>query len=139
MDTKVAVSNTAIVRNMFDAFKRGDITYILKQLSDDCDWNVMGAPMLPPAGRYIGKGTALFFSKLNEEFEFTTFDVHNIYEVSETAVISTGFMTVRSRKTGQVAQSPWVMHTRVQNGKVVYFQDYLDTAKLAQALQPQLK
>lgn len=139
MNTQVVVSNAALVRKMFDAFKQGDIPYILNQLSEDCDWNVMGAPLIPHAGRYIGKGAGLFFTKLDEDFEFTVFDVHNIYEISDTDVISVGHMAVRCRKTGQPAQSPWMMIAKVRNGKVVYFQDYYDTVKLAVALQQSLR
>lgn len=135
MSTQIAVSNAVIVRKMFDAFKQGDIPYILDQLDDNCQWNVMGAPLVPFAGRYIGKGASLFFSKMNEELEFTTFDVENIYEVSETDVISTGRFTVRNRKTGKTAQSPWVMLNRIQNGKTIFFQDYTDTAQMVATMQ----
>lgn len=135
MSTQVAVSNAIIVRKMFDAFKEGDISYILNQLDDNCQWNVMGAPLVPFAGRYIGKGASLFFSKMHEEIEFTTFDVENIYEVSETDVISTGRFTVRNRKTGKTAQSPWVMINRIQNGKTIFFQDYTDTAQMVATMQ----
>lgn len=130
MDTQTAVSNAAMVRKMFDAFKQGDIPYLLNQLDDNCQWNVMGAPMIPFAGRYIGKGASLFFSKMNEELEFTSFDVENLYEVNETDVISMGSFVVRHRKTGKSAQSPWMMLNRIRNGKTIYFQDYTDTAQM---------
>jgi uncharacterized protein len=135
MSTQVATSNAAITREMFNAFLRGDIPYILKQLDENCEWNAMGAPLLPPAGKYIGSGTSLFFTKLNEEFEFPTFDLHNIYEVNDTDVIATGRMVVRSRKTGKTAETPFMMMNRFRNGKVVYFQDYIDSAALAQTLK----
>ena len=47
MSTQVVASNAVMARKMFDAFKQGDISYILNQLDDDCQWNVMGAPSLP--------------------------------------------------------------------------------------------
>ena len=135
MSTQVAVSNTIIVRKMFEAFKQGDIPYILNQLDDNCQWNVMGAPFVPFAGRYIGKGASLFFSKMNEEIEFTAFDIENIYEVNETDVISTGRFAFRNRKTGKTAQSPWMMLNRIQNGKTIFFQDYADTAQVVATIQ----
>lgn len=136
MDTQIAVSNATIARNMFDAFKQGDIPYILNQLDDNCQWNVMGAPIIPFAGKYIGKGASLFFSKMNEEIEFTTFEVENIYEVNDTDVISTGRFVIRNRKTGKTAQSPWMMLNRFKNGKTILFQDYVDTAQMAATMQP---
>ena len=136
MSTQTALSNTTLNRKMFDAFKQGDIPFILNHLDDNCQWNVMGAPMLPFAGLYVGKDTSLFFSRMAEEIEFKSFEVENMYEVSETDVISTGRFAARSRKTGKTAQSPWVMLTRFKNGKAVFFQDYVDTAQVAAALQP---
>jgi hypothetical protein len=136
MSTQVALSNATLNRKMFDAFKQGDIPFILNNLDDNCQWNVMGAPILPFAGLYVGKGASLFFSKMAEVIEFPTFEVENIFEVNESDVISTGRFVARSRKTGKTAQSPWVMLTRFKNGKAVFFQDYVDTAQVAAALQP---
>jgi hypothetical protein len=136
MSTQVSVSNVATARKMFDAFKQGDIPFILNQLDDNCQWNVMGAHLLPYAGMFVGKGTGLFFSKMAEEIEFSSFDVENIYDVSDTDVIATGSFATRHRKTGKTAPSPWAMLMRFQNGKVIFFQDYVDTAQLVAASQP---
>lgn len=135
MSTQVATSNAVITRELFNAFLRGDIPYILNRLDENCVWNAMGAPLLPTGGRYIGSGTTLFFTKLNEEFEFPTFDVHDIYEVNDTDVIATGHLVVKSKRTGKTAESPFMMLDRYKNGKLVYFQDYLDSAALAQVLK----
>jgi uncharacterized protein len=135
MSTQVATSNEAITREMFNAFFRGDIPSILSQLDENCEWNAMGAPLLPHAGRYVGNGIGFFFTKLNEDFEFPTFDVQNIYEVNETDVISTGRIIAKSKKTGKTAQTPFMMLNRFRNGKVVHFQDYLDSAAMAQTLK----
>ncbi len=135
MGTQVATSNAAITREMFNAFLRGDVPFILNQLDENCEWNTMGAPLIPHAGRYVGSGTGLFFTKLNEDFEFPTFDVEHIYEVNDDEVLSTGRFVARSRKTGKTASSPFVMLNKFRNGKVVFFQDYIDTAALASILK----
>ena len=136
MSTEVALSNATTARKMFDAFKQGDIPFILNQLDDNCQWHVMGAPLLPYSGLFVGNGTGLFFSKMAEEIEFLSFEVDNIYDVSETDVIATGSFLTRHRKTGKSAPSPFAMLMRFQNGKVIFFQDYVDTAQLVAASQP---
>lgn len=135
MSTQVATSNAAITRKMFEAFQQGDIPFILKQLSEECEWNVMGAPYIPHAGKFIGSGTGLFFTKMDEDVAFTSFDVHNIYEVSDTDVLSTGRFEAIGRKTGKKASSPWVMLTRFRDGKLIHFQDYYDSVQLAKAME----
>lgn len=134
MSTKVAVSNKTIVRRMFDAFKKGDIPFILDQLDENCQWSTMGAPHIPFAGLFVGKGASLFFSKMNEYITFETFDVEHIYEVSDNEVVSTGHFVCRGRQSGRKAESPFVMINRFRRGKVIYFQDYVDSAKLAAIL-----
>ena len=136
MSTQVALSNAVTARKMFEAFKQGDVPYILNQLDDACQWNVMGSPQLPFAGVFVGKGTGLFFSQMAEEIEFPVFEVENIYEVNETDVLSTGHFVARSRTTGKTASSPWIMQMRFRHGKAIFFQDYVDTAQIAAILQP---
>lgn len=134
MTTDVATQNTVVVSKLYDAFKCGDIPYILDAIADNCEWNAAGAPLVPYAGKYIGKDTARFFSKMAEDFEFPTFDVNEIIELKEDEVIVFGHYVVKAHKTGKTGESDWVMHWRFEDGKVVYFNDYHNTVQMALAI-----
>lgn len=128
MSTTIALSNAAIVGSLYEAFGRGDIPTIVESLAPDCEWNVMGSPLVPHGGKYIGKETYQFFAKLNEDFEFTEFTVNSINEISENEVVALGRLTFKARATGRAASSNWAMHWRLEDGKAKYFQDFYDSA-----------
>lgn len=47
--------NTHHIAAIFEAFRRGDIPYILDQLTDDVHWVAHLDPVIPWAGNYSGK------------------------------------------------------------------------------------
>ncbi|MBD0377198.1 MAG: nuclear transport factor 2 family protein [Flavisolibacter sp.] len=134
--TNVSVkANTALVEEIYNAFKQGNIPFILDQVADDCEWNVMGSPLLKHAGTYRGKEVGQFFEKLNQDLEFTAFDVLDVKELKQNEVIALGRLAVKGRPAGKETESRWAMHWKFSDGKVTYFQDYTDTVQLALVLQ----
>ena len=67
-------TNERLVRNLYDAFGRGDIPTILNMLADDVDWYDPGPPAVTHAGRYRGREDVLrFFSRIRESLAIETF------------------------------------------------------------------
>jgi SnoaL-like domain/Putative transposase len=67
-------ANEQLVRNLYDAFGRGDIPTILNMLADDVDWYDPGPPAVTHAGRYRGREDVLrFFSRIGESLVIETF------------------------------------------------------------------
>src|SRR5688572_18313913 len=128
MSTQTLVSNKNTVRNIFEAFAKGDVPYILDRIDDDCEFNVLGAPHVPYGGVYHGKGASRFFQSLNELFETTRFDVEELYEVENGNVVAFGWHGGTGRKTGKAFDLKWSMMFKFKDGKVVYYQNYFDTA-----------
>jgi len=54
-------TNERMVRDLYDAFGRGDIQAILNMLADDVDWYDPGPPAVTHAGRYRGREDVLRF------------------------------------------------------------------------------
>jgi uncharacterized protein len=136
MGTLTAISHATIVANMYKAFQKGDIPYLISQVTDDCEWHVMGDPVLPHGGTYNGKNDiGLFFKTMNDHFEFTEFTPNSINEINDEEVVALGHMTVRSRATGKSDGTNWTMHIRFRDDKVVYFHDYYDSVKFAETIK----
>ena len=136
MSTLTSVDNATAVAKMYDAFGRGDIPYIIGQVADNCQWIGAGEGSLPEGGTYTGKDAANFFKKLNESVEFTEFNPVAIHNISENEVVAFGNMAGISRTTGKNSSSDWAMHFKFNNdGKVVYFHDFFDTAAAYKANQ----
>ncbi len=129
MSTATLVNNATRVANMYDAFGRGDIPSIINNVADNCKWIGAGEGTLPEGGTYKGKEAVNFFLRLNEYEEFNSFNPVSINNINDNEVVAFGNMTVTSKATRKQVSSDWVMHWKFNaDGKVVYFQDFFDTA-----------
>jgi ketosteroid isomerase-like protein len=129
MSTSTLTNKAAIVADLYQAFGRGDINYIIDHLSDDCKWIAAGEGSLQQGGVYHGKDAKTFFQRLGENETFTAFNPVSINNINDHEVVAFGNMTAISNATGKTASSDWAMHWKFNaEGKVVYFHDFFDTA-----------
>src|SRR5262245_45444658 len=123
---------TQTINSIYDAFKQGDILYILSQIAPDATWRQ--STSLPWGGDYRGpQGAAEFFQKLGATMETVTFEPRENVEVGN-EVFSFGSYTGRSRATGRTGSAEWMFRWQVQDGKIVSWDSYIDTAALLTAL-----
>ena len=123
---------TQVIQSMYEAFRRGDIPYILSQLAPDAVWKQ--SQSLPWGGEYRGpEGAGEYFRKLNENMETVGFEARENIEHGD-QVFSFGTYTARSRRTGKTASAEWMFRWRLQGGKVVSWQSYIDSAPLMSVL-----
>ncbi len=128
----VTLTPTELIQECYAAFGRGDIPFILDQLSSDCRWIALGEG-IPASGEYTGPaGAAAFFQKLNETEDILRFEVRQILASGED-VVALGYEECRVRATGKMANTNWAMHFRVTSGKVSYFETFFNTAAYALA------
>ncbi|MES1225978.1 MAG: hypothetical protein ABUT20_61435, partial [Bacteroidota bacterium] len=67
--------------------------------------------------------------KLGETEEFTVFSPEAIHNIGDNEVVAFGYIAVNSKKTGKKVSSEWVMRWKFNDeGKVIYFHDFFDTA-----------
>lgn len=119
---------TQVVDSIYEAFKRGDVNHIVSLVSPDAEWRQSAS--LPWGGDFRGpQGAAEFFSRLNATMETTGFEVRENVEKG-LDVFSFGRYEGRSRKTGIAAGADWMFRWRVENGKIVSYNSYIDTAAL---------
>ena len=123
MTTATETSNKTIVKNIYDAFLKGDIPYILNQIADNCEWNVMGAPRIPYGGNFQGKGASRFFQLLKDTIDVTQFEAKEYVESENGDVVAFGVYAGKGKKTGKTFESKWAMYWKFKNGKVSYFQN----------------
>ena len=132
METLVRYGQT--VNNMYEAFSRGDIPFILSKLHRDIIWESMGQPDIPHAGIYHGPDDVKsFFQKLTESTDFKEMVPEHILE-NGNLVIATGYAKGTALKTKKLISSIWCMIYEFDNdGKIVHFRDCIDTLSLSRA------
>lgn len=137
MNTNTITDNATTVASLYDAFGHGDIPFIVKHIDDTCKWTGAGEGFLPQGGHYTGKEAVNFFIRLNESVEFKSFNPIAIHNIGDNEVVSFGNMSGIARATGKISSSDWVMHWKFNDdGKVIYFQDFHNTAAEYAASQP---
>ena len=132
------MSNTEVVKGMYAAFGRGDLSGVLNALAEDVDWLTPGSKAIPYAGRYHGHAAVTgFFQKLVETTEFDPFVIEQYIEQGD-VVVALGSYSGRSKETKKTFKSRWSMVFIFRNGKVAAFEEYLDTAAIESAFAPAL-
>ena len=126
--------NAEKVDAIFAAFGRGDIPYILDQLTEDAHWVAHLEPIVPWAGDYSGKANVpKFFEALGGSVEVTAHPVNQLVAQDET-VVALGDVSFRVRSTGKASSSSWVYIWKLRDGRV-YSYDQFNDPGLAEAFR----
>jgi hypothetical protein len=127
--------NLELVRRAYEAFGRGDLNELLSLFDENIEWITPGPADLPTAGRRTGRqAVGEFFKSLDETFETLRFEPKEFIAQGD-RVIVIGEDTSRMRATGTTLEFDWVHTFRVQNGRIVAFREYGDTAAAVEAFR----
>jgi uncharacterized protein len=129
--------NTQTVRALYDAFGRGDIPAVVARLDENVVW--MEAESIPPAQgnpyrgpRAVVEGVFGMIPTIWNDFRVS---VERVIDGGNT-VVALGRYRATSKQTGRPLDAQFVHVWDVQNGKVVRFQQYLDTDQFNRVARP---
>ena len=123
--------NTQQVQAIFEAFGRGDIGYILGQLSDDVRFVSHLDSVVPWTGEFDGKAEVTrYFQALGGSVEVEDHPVTSLVTEDGT-VVARGDVTFRVRETGKRGSSSWVYVFTLRDGTVHRFDQYNDAGLAA--------
>ena len=129
--TATEAANTDRVVKIFEAFGRGDIGYILDQLTDDVRFVSHLDPVVPWAGEYAGKGDVTrYFHALGGAVDVADHPVTSLVAQGDT-VVATGDVSFRVRETGKEGASTWVYIWKLTDGRVRSYEQFNDTGLAA--------
>lgn len=129
--------NVEVVKNAYAAFQRGDIAAVLASLDPGILWRgVIGAgPHVPMAGERHGTNeVADFFKSVGENIRFSQFEPRQ-YLTQSDKVVTLGHYR-GTAPSGRSFDSDFVMVFTMRNGKVVEFQEFLDSSQINAAFAP---
>ena len=127
--------NVKTVQELYTAFGRGDIPFILNALAEDVEWYEPPGGEAPFKGTYRGReGVGQFFTWLAEAVEVESFEPREFYAQGNT-VVALGRYRFRARKTGKAYETDWTMVWRFRDGEVARFEVHKDSAAEAAALR----
>jgi uncharacterized protein len=126
------MDNVTILKNLYDAFGRGDIPAVLGAMSPSARWyQAEGNPYLPGGGPWVGPDAVLnnLFMKIGEDWDGFTVHTKSFHNAGDSVIVE-GRYTGTFKRTGK-AMDAQVCHVwDFKDGKATRFQQYTDTAQL---------
>jgi ketosteroid isomerase-like protein len=128
--------NADFIRNLYDAFSRGDLDGLLQNCDPSIEWISTGDPKVVPwGGRRTGvAGAASFFHALADNLNFEVFQPRDFYEDGDTVVVVGRTRAQVKRRADGLIDCEWVHVCLVNHGKLKRFQEFYDTAAIEKAL-----
>ena len=124
------------IQGIYEAFGRGDIGFILDQLTDDVDWaSCPDSEIAPWHGVHRGKAEVPnFFKALGETLEITEFTPLS-FASNETDVMVVTRWAATARATGKSAAMDIHHWWRFRDGKIFTYRGTEDTAQTQNLLR----
>ncbi|WP_136162115.1 nuclear transport factor 2 family protein [Sphingomonas flavalba] len=128
--------SATVVRELYAAFERGDMVALEQLIAPDATWTYYGPPDKLPFGgtRHGPKGVAEFFATVDETLE-NPVAVQRAFIVSGDMVAVPGTEESTVRKTGIRYKADLVHVFKVRDGKIVSFEEFIDSGKVLLAFQ----
>jgi uncharacterized protein len=127
--------NVEIVKQGYDAFGRGDIETLLGVFDPQIEWISPGPADLPTAGSRRGlQQVREFFRAVDEVFEIQRFEPKTFVAQGDLVVVL-GEDSSRVKATGKVLNGAWAHAFTLKDGKILRFQEYIDTAEVVAELR----
>jgi ketosteroid isomerase-like protein len=130
------LSNLQLARDMYDAFARGDMAAVLGAFDPNIEWReAEGNPYEPEGTPWFGPDAIAqnLFVRLGAEWDGFTVTPKEFHDGGDTVVVE-GRYTGSFKPTGKSIDAQFCHVWKLRDGKVLSFQQYVDTAQLQRAL-----
>jgi ketosteroid isomerase-like protein len=127
--------NRTIVRGVYEAFAKGDVSKLLQVLDPQVEWHEAEHVTYWPGGPFIGPRAVLegVLARIPNDFDGLAIDVQRIVGCGDTVLAEARYRgTVRATGLALDAQVAHVWDFR--DGKVVRWQQYTDTWQFARVM-----
>ena len=119
---------TELVQRIYAAFGNGDIATITASVADEVDWEFVGPPTLPFAGRRRNRdGVGAFFAAIPQADQIHQFEPREFIEAGEHVTVL-GWEQSTALDTNKEFSTEWVHVFTVKDGKVTRWRGFYDTA-----------
>ncbi len=128
-------NNVTIVDGVYKAFAIGDIPSVLGAMDAKIVWNEAESNSLADGNPYIGPDAILngVFVRLGAMYDGFKLKNIKLHEMSDNQVLATLRYDATVKATGKKIDAQVAHLWTLKDGKVIAFQQYVDTKKLAEA------
>jgi ketosteroid isomerase-like protein len=117
-------SNIQLIHDLYAAFGRGDVAFIVSHLAPDIKWFSHLDSVIPWAGDFSGTSRVpYFFDAIFKSVDVESFEPQEWIAQGE-LVASAGTFGCRVRSTGKKSITRWMFLWKFKAGKVVSYEQF---------------
>lgn len=128
-------ANIEVVRELYAAFQRGDVSAILALLCPDVEWSEPENPFNPAAGTRRGQAGFLEWLKIGRASEEILALEPRKFLSDDDSVAVVGHSTCLAKPTGRTYETDFVHVITFRDGKIARFQEFFDTYAAGEAFR----
>lgn len=127
--------NTAVIDGLYKSFSAGDIPAVLAALDEKVVWMEAEGNAYADGNPYIGPEAVLngVFARAGADHDYFTLEDIELHGMSGNKVLATLRYNAKVKETGKTFNAQVAHLWTLKEGKVIGFQQYVDTKKLADA------
>ena len=128
-------NNLSVIQGVYDNFAKGDVPAVIAVLDANVVWNEAEGNAWADGNPYKGPDAVLngVFARVGSEYKyFKTADV-KLHEMSNNQVLATMRYNGKLKKNGAIIDAQAAHLWTLKDGKVIGFQQYVDTKQLHDA------
>ena len=125
-----------VIEQFFAAYRAGDMSGVESLVTEDASFVAVredSDSRMPIYGTYAGRdGMKLFLQRLSDAFDTHSFVIEDVLETM-TIGFASGYFRHEVRETGKLFESLWALRAKLEDGKIVHYLFFEDTARLEAA------
>ncbi len=128
-------NNVNVIDGLYKAFAVGDIPAALGAMDAKIVWNEAESNSLADGNPYIGPDAVLngVFARLGADNEYFKLEDIQLHNMDNNQVLATLRYDAKNKATGKAYNAQVAHLWTLKDGKIIAFQQYVDTKKLAEA------
>jgi uncharacterized protein len=130
------MSNVQLVQDLYEAFNRADIAAVLGAFDPDIEWSeAEGNPYQPSGSPWTG-GEAItqnLFMKIPADFDGFTVHPEVFHDAGDAVIVELRYSGT-GKATGKKLDAQVCHILRFRDGKLIGFQQFVDTAQLQEVM-----
>jgi hypothetical protein len=132
---KYKMKNIHVIDKLYKGFATGDIPTVLGLMHEKISWNEAEGNALADGNPYVGPGAVLngVFARLGEEHDYFKLENIELHDMYNDKVLATLRYNAKRKSNGALIDAQVAHFWTLKDGKIIAFQQYVDTKQLADA------
>jgi uncharacterized protein len=130
------MGNVELARSLYEAFANGDVATVFAAFDENINWReAENNPYQPSGEAWIGSDAIMnnLFIKLATEWDGFAVQPKEFHDAAGDIVVVEGRYTGTYKATGKSIDAQFCHVWKMRDGKLVDFQQYVDTAQMQEA------